>query len=129
MVEIQNKIIFPTSRMRISLPKHVQTVPMHCQFLYKSHIIKRSTISVTQVIILSVHTYSITVESVEDPRYITAQDTNRDACVVQRQPATASLLGSVAREQVIPHRTQHAHLGGNHTVSLQTGLLLEIIYV
>lgn len=35
---------------------------------------------------------SVTVESVEDPRDITAQDADRDACVVQRQPATASLL-------------------------------------
>lgn len=40
----------------------------------------------------TVHTYSVTVEGVEDPGYIAAQDANRDACVVQRQPATASLL-------------------------------------
>lgn len=46
---------------------------------------------------------SVTIESVEDPRYIAAQDANRNACIVQRQPAAASLLRSMTREEVIPH--------------------------
>lgn len=51
----------------------------------------------------NVFSYSITVESVEDPGYVAAQDANRNARIVQRQPAAAGLLRSVAREQVIPH--------------------------
>lgn len=41
---------------------------------------------------LTVCSYSITVESVEDPRYITAEDAHRDAGVVQGEPAPARLL-------------------------------------
>lgn len=37
-------------------------------------------------------THSITVESVEDPRNITAQDAHRYAGVIQRQPAAAGLF-------------------------------------
>lgn len=51
---------------------------------YKGHNTLKGlhTVTVVETAILGVHTYSITVESVEDPRYITAQDANRDACVV-----------------------------------------------
>lgn len=40
----------------------------------------------------SVPTYGVTVEGVEDSRHVAAQDADRDAGVVQRQPATARLL-------------------------------------
>lgn len=70
--------------------------------------------TLSQNAILSVQTYSITVERVEKPRYVTAQDANRDACVVQRQPAPAGLLWSMTREKMIPHWTQHAHLEWTH---------------
>lgn len=40
----------------------------------------------------SVPTYGVTVEGVEDSRHVAAQDADGDAGVVQRQPATASLL-------------------------------------
>lgn len=64
----------------------------------------------------SVDTHSVTVEGVEDAGHVAAQDAHRDAGVVQRQPAAACLLRAVAREQVIAHRTQHAHLGQEGTV-------------
>lgn len=60
-------------------------------------------------------TYGVTVERVEDPGDVAAQDAHRDACVIQRQPATAGLLRAVAQEQVVAHRTQHAHLRWKHT--------------
>lgn len=56
-------------------------------------------------------THCITVEGVEDSRHVAAQDANGDACIVQSQPAPARLLRAVARKQMIPHRTQHTHLG------------------
>lgn len=72
--------------------------------------------------------YSITIESVEDPRYIAAQDANRNACIVQRQPAAASLLRSMTREQVIPHWTQHANLRGKHTAP-DANVFRQFLYV
>lgn len=45
---------------------------------------------------LSVFTHSITVESIEDPRNVAAQDTDGNAGVVQRQPAAARLFQTVA---------------------------------
>lgn len=59
-------------------------------------------------------THSVAVEGVEDPGDVAAQDADGDAGVVQREPAAAGGLRSVAREQVVPHGTQHAHLRCKH---------------
>lgn len=60
--------------------------------------------------------YVIAVECVEHSWNVTAYDSDGDPSVVQRHPSAAIFFRSVAAEQVIAHRTQHAHLSRRHEV-------------
>lgn len=84
-------------------------IPLHrsCRIHKGQHV---NEIAATVTSTLNLYTYSITVESIENTRHITAQNANRDACIVQGEPTAACLLWSVAGEQVITHWAQHAHL-------------------
>lgn len=61
-------------------------------------------------------TYVIAVECVEHSWNVTAYDSDGDPGVVQSHPSAAIFFGSVAAEQVIAHRTKHAHLSRRHEV-------------